>query len=110
MLQRLIAQGVLWAMLTGMLAPLAPAVLMPHACCLRHQQHCHAPHDAGMSSPSCSHQCCRLLAVSGALFAPAAPAAAQMLPASPLVSSQRSAWYPFHPSRNRSQRGPPLSV
>ena len=109
MLQRLIAQGVLWAMLTGM-APLAPAATMRHACCLRRQQRFHTPHDAGITNPSCGHQCCRLLAVSSALFAPAAPAAAQILPVFPLLTSQGSAWYGFLSSGERSERGPPLSI
>lgn len=110
MLQRLIAQGVLWAMLTGLVAPLAPAAMMPHACCLRRQQHCHMPHDAGVSSPSCCHECCRLLAVSTALFAPTAPAAGQILPAVPLISSYASASYHFHPSAEPSERAPPSSI
>lgn len=110
MLQRLIAQGVLWAMLTGMLAPLAPAAVMPHACCLRHQQRCHMPHDAGISSPSCCHQCCRLLAVSTALFAPAAPASGPGLPAFPLITSPGSASYCFHPGAEPSERAPPSGI
>jgi len=82
MVQRLIAQGVLWAMLTGMFAPLAPAAAMPHACCLRHQQRCHMPHDAGITNRNCCHQCCRFLAVSTALFAPVGPGAQGNLPRS----------------------------
>lgn len=110
MLQRLIAEGVLWAMLTGLLAPLAPAVMMPHACCLRHQQGCHTPHQAGITNPSCGHQCCRLLAVSPTLFAPAASAAGQSLPTSPLIAAHGPDSYRFHRSCERPQRGPPLNV
>ncbi len=110
MLQRRIAQGVLWAMLTGLLAPLAPAVTMPHACCLRHQQRCHTPHQAGISNPSCGHQCCRLLAGSPTLFAPAACRTGQILAAAPLTAFRRSASYRFLSSGERCQRGPPLSA
>ena len=97
-------------MLTGLVAPLAPAAIMPHACCLRHQQHCHMPHDAGISSPSCCHQCCRLLAVSTALFAPGAAAAGQNLPTFSLIIFHASASYRFHPGGERSQRAPPASI
>jgi len=85
MIQRLIAQGVLLAMVTGMLAPLAPAALMPHACCLRHQQHCHMPQDAGISNRTCRHECCRFLAVTSAFFAPTVPTTLGSLPASRLT-------------------------
>jgi len=107
MIEGLIAQGVLLAMLMGMFAPLAPAAAMPHACCLRHQQHCHMPHDAGISSRNCCHQCCRLLAVSTALFAPMRRSARRNLPASQLISSSRLALRPFRALTERSERAPP---
>jgi hypothetical protein len=107
MVQRLIAQGVLLAMLTGMFTPLAAAAAMPHACCLRHQRQCHMPHDAGISSRNCCHQCCRLLAVSTALFAPMAPRGLGNLPASQLISSSRLAFRPFHVLAERTERAPP---
>lgn len=107
MVQRLIAQGVLWAMLMGLCAPLAPAAVLPHACCLRHQQHCHMPHDAGVSSRNCCHQCCRFLAVSIALFAPIPTAAQETLPASRLVVPIENASRPFHAHAQRSERAPP---
>ena len=109
MVQRLIAQGVLWAMLTGMFAPLAPAVVMPRACCLRHQQHCHMPHDAGFSSPSVCHQCCRLLAVSTALFAPVEPGAQGNLPRAHLISSSGLVFQSFRALAERSERAPPAA-
>jgi hypothetical protein len=109
MVQRLIAQGVLWAMLTGMFAPLAPAAAMPHACCLRHQQRCHMPHDAGITNRNCCHQCCRFLAVSTALFAPVGPGAQGNLPRSQLISSSGLAFQSFRALTERSERAPPAA-
>lgn len=107
MIQRLIAQGVVWAMLGGMFAPLAPAAVLPHACCLRHQQHCHMSHDAGVSAPSCCHQCCCFLAVSTALFTPVSPGAYESLPASRLVTIHLAPFQPFHAPAEHSERAPP---
>jgi hypothetical protein len=107
MIQRLIAQGVVLAMLTGMLGPLAPAILMPHACCLRHQQHCHMPQDAGISNRNCSHECCRFLAVSTALFAPNAPTTHGNLPASQLTLTGELVSQPFHAPAEHCGRAPP---
>jgi hypothetical protein len=106
-MQRLIAQGVLWALLAGMFAPLAPAALMPHACCLRHQHHCHMRHEAGISNHNCGHECCRFLAITTALFAPLAPAVEGSLNVSPLISAAAPASYPFHASAEHSGRAPP---
>ncbi len=110
MIQRLIAQSVLLAVLTGMLAPLAPGIVMPHACCLRHQQHCHMPQDAGISNRTCGHECCRLLAVSSALFGPVAAGAYKNPPASPLISTAEPDSQPFHAPAEHSGRAPPRSV
>lgn len=110
MIQRLIAQGVLLAMLTGMLAPLASATAMPRACCLRRQQHCHMPHDGGFSSRSCAHQCCRFLAVSTALFTPVATSAHGLLPASLLMSVERRASQPSRARAEPSERAPPTAA
>jgi hypothetical protein len=107
MIQRLIAQGVLLAMLTGMLAPLAPAIVMPHACCLRHQQHCHMPQDAGISNRSCGHECCRFLAVTTALFAPTVPTTHAGLSASRLILSSGPVSQPLHAPAEHSGRAPP---
>ncbi|HLK33621.1 MAG TPA: hypothetical protein VKT29_11065 [Terriglobales bacterium] len=107
MIQRLIAQGVLLAMLTGMFAPLATAAALPHACCLRHQQHCRMPHDAGFSSRSCCHQCCRFLAVFTALFTPAPAASHRGLLASALVVSDLPTPRPHPAMLGRPQRAPP---
>jgi hypothetical protein len=110
MIQRLIAQGVLLAMLTGMLAPLAPAILMPHACCLRHQQHCHVPHDAGISNRTCGHECCRFLAVTTALFAPPVPATHGSFPAFRLTLTIGPGFQPWRACAEHSGRAPPLSL
>ncbi|MGE5206521.1 MAG: hypothetical protein ACM3PW_12965 [Chlamydiota bacterium] len=107
MIQRLIAQGVVWAMLAGMCAPLAPAAAMPHACCLRHQQHCQMPHDAGVSAPNCCHECCRLRAVSSALFTPVTPTGHAGLPAWLLVPLAGPASQPIHAPAEHSGRAPP---
>lgn len=107
MIQRLIAQGVLLAMLTGMLAPLAPAIVMPHACCLRHQQHCHISQDAGVSNRTCGHECCRFLAVTSALFAPTVPTAYESLPASRLTLAGGVDFQPLHAPSEHSGRAPP---
>lgn len=107
MIQRVIAHSVLWAMLTGMFAPLVPAASQPHACCLRHQQHCGMPHDASVSSRNCCHQCCRFLAVSTVLFVPLPPAVHASLPASRLISRTRSASQPSHAPAEHSERAPP---
>lgn len=109
MIQRMIAQSVLWAMLAGMFVPLAPAAAMPHACCLRHQQHCHMPQDAAFSSRNCCHQCCRFLAVSNALFAPVSRSPHGKLPAFRLISVTRSAFYPSPLLAERSERAPPAA-
>ncbi|HET7750258.1 MAG TPA: hypothetical protein VFK81_12815 [Terriglobales bacterium] len=108
MIQRLIAQGVLLAMLTGMLAPLAPAIVLPHACCLRHQQHCHMPQDAGISNRTCGHECCRFLAVTTALFAPTTPTTQGSLPASRLTRASGPAFQPLQAPAEHSGRAPPL--
>jgi len=107
MIQRLIAQGVLLAMMTGMLAPLAPAILMPHACCLRHQQHCHVPHAAGISNRTCGHECCRFLAVTTALFAPAVPTAHGSMPASRLFLTSGAVSQSLQVPSEHSGRAPP---
>ena len=108
-MQRLMAQVVLLAMLTGLFAPLVPAAAMPHACCLRHQQHCRMPHDAGFSSRNCCHLCCRFLAVSTALFGPLASSGHEHLPASLLISLERRASQPLHAPAERSGRAPPAA-
>lgn len=107
MIQRLIAQGVLLAMLAGVLAPLAPAIAMPHACCLRRQQRCHMPHEAGISNRNCGHECCRFLAITTTPFVPVAPAAQGSLPASRLISAAAPASCPFHAPAEHSGRAPP---
>ena len=107
MIQRLIAQGVLLAMLTGMLGPLAPAILMPHACCLRHRQHCQVPHDAGISNRTCGHECCRFLAVTTALFAPTGLTTHGSLPASRLTLTIGPVYQPLHTPAEHSGRAPP---
>ncbi len=107
MIQRLVAQGVVWAMLAGMFAPLAQATVLPHACCLRHEQHCHMPHDAGVSAPSCCHQCCHFLAVSTALFTPVSQGVDGSLPTSQLISIRGAISQPFHAPAERSERAPP---
>ena len=106
-MQRLIAQGVMLAMLTGILAPLAPAIVMPHACCLRHQQHCHLPHDAGISNRACGHECCRFLAVTTAFFAPTVPTSHWSLPASRLILTTGPVFQPSGAWAEHSGRAPP---
>jgi hypothetical protein len=107
MAQRLIAHGVLWAMLAGMVAPLAPALAMPHACCLRRGQHCHMPQEAGVSSRNCCHRCCRFLAVSRALFTPVAAPGRASLPVSRLILLPRPASQTWHAPAERPPRAPP---
>ncbi|HTM42554.1 MAG TPA: hypothetical protein VL177_16665 [Terriglobales bacterium] len=107
MIQRLIAQGVLLAMMTGMLAPLAPAILMPHACCLRHQQHCHVPHAAGISNRTCGHECCRFLAVTTALFTPSVPTTHRSLSVYRLTLAGGLVFQPLHAPAEHSGRAPP---
>lgn len=107
MIQQLIAQGVMWAMLAGLCTPLAPATARPHACCLQHQQHCHEPHQAGISSRNCSHECCRGLATSTAFFTPFAPAARGSLPASMLRAATRAEFHPFAAQTASCERAPP---
>ena len=109
MIQRLIAEGVLMAMLTGMLGPLAPAILMPHACCLRHQQHCHMPQDAGISNRTCGHECCRLLAVTTALFVPTVSITHGSPPASRLTLARGPVFPPLRASAEHSGRAPPTA-
>lgn len=109
MIQRLIAQGVMWAMLAGLCTPLAPAAAMPHACCLQHQQRCHEPHQAGISGSNCSHECCRGLAISTAIFAPVAPAAHGRLPASLLRAATRAESHTFAAHTASCERAPPLA-
>ncbi len=107
MIQRLIAQGVLLAMLAGISAPLAPAALMPHACCLRRQQRCHMPQDAGISNRTCGHECCRFLAVTTALFAPAVPTTHGSLPASRLFLTSGAVSQSLQVPSEHSGRAPP---
>ena len=109
MIQRLIAQGVVWAMLAGLCVPLAPAAAMPHACCLQHQKHCQEPHQAGISSRNCSHECCRGLAISTAFFTPVALAAHGSLTASPLRTMSGAESQPFAAHTARCERAPPLA-
>jgi hypothetical protein len=110
MVQRLIAQGVLLAMLTGVLAPLAPASVMPHACCRRRQQHCHMPQDAGISNRICGHQCCRFLAVTTAVFAPTARTTYASLPASPLIAATGPIFQLRQAPAEHCGRAPPQSL
>ena len=107
MIQRLIAQGVLLAMLTGAVAPLAPAIVMPHACCLRHRQQCHMPQDAGISNRTCGHECCRFLAVTTALFAPTGLNTQASLPASRLTRTSGAVSQSLHAPAEHSGRAPP---
>jgi hypothetical protein len=107
MIQRLIAQGVLWAMLAGVLAPLAPAIVVPHACCLHHQQHCHMPQDIGISNRTCGHECCRFQALTTALFAPTVASIYASLPASRLILTSRAVSQSFQVPSEHSGRAPP---
>lgn len=107
MIQRLIAQGMLLAMLAGVSAPLAPAIVMPHACCLRHQQHCHMRQDPGISNRACGHECCRFLAVTSAFFGPSVPAIHGSLPASGLTLTTGPVLKPFQAPAEHSGRAPP---
>ena len=107
MIQRLIAQSVLLAMLTGIVSPLAPAALMPHACCLRHQHRCRMPQDAGISNRTCGHECCRFLAVTSALFAPTVPTSHWTLPASRLTLTSGPVFQSLRASSEHSGRAPP---
>jgi hypothetical protein len=107
MFQGLIAQAVLLAMLSGMFAPLASVAPMPHACCLRHQQHCRTPHDTEISSRKCSHECCRLLPASTTLFAQTSNAAHDRLPAARLISFLHSPGRTHPAVLQRFERGPP---
>ena len=107
MIQRLIAQGVMWAMLAGLCSPLAPVTALPHACCLQHQQHCHEPHQVGISGRNCSHECCRGLAISTAFFTPVAPAAQGILTASLLRTVSGAEFHPFAAHTASWERAPP---
>jgi hypothetical protein len=107
MVRRLIAQLVLLAMTTGVLTSLAPAAVLPHACCLRHHKRCHMPVDAGVSRRTCGHECCRLLAVSTALFAPKARNTGHNLTTSLLLAATGPASQPFHATTEHFGRAPP---
>lgn len=109
-MQRLVAQLVLLAVLAGLCAPLAAAASLPHACCLRRQQHCHTTQEDGFSSRSCGHECCRFLAVAGAWFAPAAPTGSVKLPPSPLITLHPPAFHAFRARSQQSQRAPPSLI